>query len=67
MIIGLILLILLIIVFFLTSAAVIFHLFRYTPEKENAAWLIMVYIGVSFVLLIICLVAFGRIEWDNLM
>jgi hypothetical protein len=67
MIIGLILLILLIIVFLLISAAVIYHLYRYTPEKNNAALLIAIYIAISFILLIMCLIAFGRIEWNNLM
>jgi len=64
MTIGLILLILLLVIFFLVSAAVIFHLYRYTPEKNNAAFLIAVYVGVSFLLIITCLVAFGRIEWE---
>jgi hypothetical protein len=67
MIAGLILLILLIIVFLLISAAVVYHLFRYTPEKNNAVFLIAIYVGISFLLLIMCLVAFGRFEWDNLM
>jgi len=67
MTIGLILLTLLIVLFFVISAAVIYHLFRYTPERDNSAWLIAIYIAVSFVLLVMCLIAFGRIEWDNLM
>jgi len=67
MIIGTILLILTLSVYFLISAAIIYHLVRYSPEKNRSILLIGIYIAVSFILLIITTVSFFRIDWNNLL
>lgn len=67
MVIGLIMLILLLLVYFSVSAAIIYHLIRYGPEKEKSILLVAIYVAVSFVLLVLTIMAFGKIEWSNLM
>lgn len=57
---------LILLVFFSVSAAIIFHLLRYSPEEGKSTLLISVYVAVSFILLILSVTAFFRIDWDNL-
>jgi len=63
--IPLILFILLILVFFSVSSAIIYHIFRYSPEKKSSLVLIAVYGGVSLILIIAAFSAYVSIDWKE--
>jgi len=65
--IAIILFALILIIFLLISAAVVYHLIRYSPEKDKAAMLIGVYIVISLILLFFSITAFGQIDWKELL
>lgn len=60
------LLILLFLTFFLVSAAIIYHLLKYGPEKDQTIKLVGVYGIVSFILIAFAIIEFVRIDWENL-
>ena len=65
--IALALLVFVLLLFFALSAAVIFHLWKYSPERDRAIILIGVYSAVSLILIILTLVSFSAINWNDLL
>ena len=65
--IGLTLFVLLLLVYFLISAAVIYHIWRYSPERDRAVVLIIVYVVVSIFLLLLAISDFIKIDWKGIM
>lgn len=61
--IGLLILILVLVSFFLLSSAIIYHLWRYSPERKQAVVLIILYIVISLILISFFLLSFNRINW----
>jgi len=60
-------LLIILLVFFLISAAIVYHLWQYNPEKDTSTVLIGVYVIVSIVLTLFSVAAFSAIEWESLM
>jgi len=63
--IAIILFSLILLVFFLISAAIIYHLVRYSPEKDKTFLSIGVYVTVSVILLIFSVANFSAIDWKD--
>lgn len=64
--IQLVLLILLLFIFFSVSSAILYHIWRYSPEKNRAIVLISVYTGVSIILLFFVIISYLGIDWEGL-
>ena len=64
--IRLILLVFLLLFFFSVSSAIIYHLWRYSPERNRAVVLIAVYSVVSVVLLIAAISAYASVDWEKI-
>jgi hypothetical protein len=60
------LLIFLLFIFFSVSSAIIYHIWRYSPEKNRSVVLIIVYVAVSITLLIASISAYVSIDWEGL-
>lgn len=62
---GLLVLVFILVSFFLLSGAIVYHLWRYSPQKKQAAVLIILYITVSLILVSFFLFSFNRINWSG--
>ncbi len=60
---GIIILVLVLLSFFLLSSAIVYHLWRYSPEKKQAVTLIFIYLAVSAFLVFFLFVSFSKINW----
>ncbi len=62
---GLLVLIFILVSFLLLSGAIVYHLWRYSPQKKQASILIIIYIIVSIFLVSFFLFSFNRINWSG--
>ncbi len=63
--IGILVLILVLASFLLLSGAIIYHLWRYSPERKQAVVLIIIYTVISLLLISFFLNSFSRINWNG--
>lgn len=57
--IGLSLLVGIVLLFFMViSGAIIYHIWKYSPDRESALYLLFIYLGVSLFFIFLVLIAF---------